>query len=134
MESSNSIFENNAQMTMPRATRHQLVNKGITTFADVGEFDKPTFQQISDNLCRPGGRIPDPNYVPPNPLPLPVSQVLTIATPPFIFGAKTHASHTHTPPSALQEVIATEIAVAFGRQHVYKLVDVLSLPKADLSG
>eukprot|EP00740_Mantoniella_antarctica_P024112 CAMPEP_0198699408 /NCGR_PEP_ID=MMETSP1468-20131203/353533_1 /TAXON_ID=1461545 /ORGANISM="Mantoniella sp, Strain CCMP1436" /LENGTH=176 /DNA_ID=CAMNT_0044456889 /DNA_START=281 /DNA_END=807 /DNA_ORIENTATION=- len=33
-----------------------------------------------------------------------------------------------------KHVIAEEIAVAFGRRHVYKLVDVLSLPKADLSG
>lgn len=32
-----------------------------------------------------------------------------------------------------KEVIADEIAVAFGRRHVTKLVDVLSLPKADLT-
>jgi len=45
--------------------------------------------------------------------------------------------HTSLPPpppspasSPAQHVIAEEIAVAFGRRHVYKLVDVLSLPKA----
>eukprot|EP00227_Mantoniella_beaufortii_P014146 CAMPEP_0197595342 /NCGR_PEP_ID=MMETSP1326-20131121/22619_1 /TAXON_ID=1155430 /ORGANISM="Genus nov. species nov., Strain RCC2288" /LENGTH=123 /DNA_ID=CAMNT_0043161679 /DNA_START=169 /DNA_END=537 /DNA_ORIENTATION=- len=32
-----------------------------------------------------------------------------------------------------KDVIPDEIAVAFGRRHVYKLVDVLSLPSSDLA-
>ena len=36
------FFENNEQMAMPRATRLQVENEGITTVADLGEFDKAT--------------------------------------------------------------------------------------------
>ena len=83
------FFENNEQMVMPRATRLRVENEGITTVADLGEFDKVTLRQIADNLRRPGGHIPDPNYVPPNPLLDLVPEVPTIVTPPFIFGAET---------------------------------------------
>ena len=75
-------------MAIPRPTLVQLRNEGITMIDDLGEFNKDTLQQIADNLQRPGGRFPDPNYVPPNPLPVPAPVVPTVPTPPFFFGAK----------------------------------------------
>ena len=82
------LYEANDQMAIPRPTLAQLRNEGITTIDDLGEFDKDTLQQISDNLQRPGGRVPDPNYVPPNPMLVPSPVVPTVPTPLFIFGAK----------------------------------------------
>ena len=55
--------EANDQMEIPRPMLAELRNEGITTIDDLGEFDKYTLQQIADNLRRPGGRVPDPNYV-----------------------------------------------------------------------
>ena len=55
---------------------------------DLAEFSRETLQQITDNLRRPGGRVPEPNYAPPSPMPIPAPEVPTVATPPFIFGAK----------------------------------------------
>ena len=81
------FFEANNQMAIPRPMLAQLRNEGITMIDYLGEFDKDTLQQIADNLRRPEGRVPDPNYVP-NPMPVPSPVVLTVPTPPFIFGAK----------------------------------------------
>ena len=82
------FFEANNQMAILQPTLAQLQNDGITMVDDLAEFDKETLQQIADNLRRPGGRVPDPNYVPPDPMPIPAPVVPTVATPPFIFGAK----------------------------------------------
>ena len=48
--------------------------------SDLGDFDNDTFDQIAANLCRPTGRIPDPNPT--------AASVSTTPTPPFVFGAK----------------------------------------------
>ena len=82
------FFKANYQMAIPRPTLVQLRNEGITMIDDLGEFDKDTLQQIADNLQRPGGRVPDPNYVPTNLMPVPFPVVPTVPTPLFIFGAK----------------------------------------------
>ena len=82
------FYEANDQMAIPRPTLAQLRNEGIKTINDLGEFDKDTLQQIADNTRRPGGRVPDPNYVPPYPMPVPAPVVPTVPTPPFIFCAK----------------------------------------------
>ena len=82
------FFKANNQMVILRPTLAQLRNEGITMIDDLGEFDKDTLQQIADNLRRPGGRVPDPNYVSPDPMPVPAPVVPTVPTPPFIFGAK----------------------------------------------
>ena len=82
------FFEEPAQMALPHSTRLQLAQEGITTVKDLVDFDKDTIEQVSNNLRRPTGRITDPNYVAPNPLPVPPPQAPTIPQPPFVFGAK----------------------------------------------
>ena len=75
-----AFFENADQMALPRATVAQLQTEGILAVADLSDFDEDTLSQISENLRRPGGRIPDPS---------PLAAVgATIPTPPFVFGAK----------------------------------------------
>ena len=75
-------------MVILQPTLAQLRNEGITMIDNLGEFDKDTLQQIADNLRRPGGRVPDPNYVPPDPMPVLSPVVPMVLTPPFIFGEK----------------------------------------------
>lgn len=75
-----AFFEDEAQMGVAHATVVQLGVEGITSVADLADFDKDSLQQLADNLRRPGGRIPDPN---PNAAP-----GATIPTPAFPFGAK----------------------------------------------
>ena len=78
------FFKANEQMAIQLLTLAQLRNEGITMINYLGEFDKDTLQQIADNLRRPGGRVPDPNYVPPNPMPVPAPVVPMVPTSPFI--------------------------------------------------
>ena len=75
-----AFFEQDAQMGLPNATVVELQNEGITTVNDLVDFDKDTIKQVSENLRRPAGRIPDPD---PGAAP-----GATIPTPPFVFGAK----------------------------------------------
>ena len=82
------FYEANDQMAIPQPTLAQLRNEGTATVDDLGEFDKDMLQQIADNLRRPGGRVPFPNYVPPSHMPVPDPVVPTVPTPSFIFGAK----------------------------------------------
>jgi hypothetical protein len=48
-------------MGIPNATVVQLQEEGIDTVDDLADFDNDTIEQIAANLCRPAGRIPDPN-------------------------------------------------------------------------
>jgi hypothetical protein len=64
-------------MGIPHATVIQLQQEGIITVDDIADFDKDTIEQLAANLCRPAGRVPDPNQA-----------GVTIPTPPFVFGAK----------------------------------------------
>ena len=82
------FFEANDHMAIPRPTLLQLQNEGITSVDDLAKFDKETLQHIVDKMRRPDSIIPDPNYVPPAPMPVPAPIVPTVPTPPFIFGAK----------------------------------------------
>ena len=67
-------------MAIPGATVVHLVNEGINTVSALVDFDKDSLQQIASNLCRPGGRIPDPD---------PGDKVdTTIPTSPFVFESK----------------------------------------------
>jgi hypothetical protein len=75
-----AFFEQDAQMDIPNATFVQLQEEGITTVDDLADFDKDTMEQISANLRRPAGRIPDPNPTD--------AAGATIPTPLFVFGAK----------------------------------------------
>jgi hypothetical protein len=74
-----AFFENEDQSGIPHATVVQLATEGITSVIDLADFDKDSLQQLADNLRRPG-RVPDPNHAAP--------PVATIATPSFIFEAK----------------------------------------------
>ena len=78
-----AFFENANQMAIPRATVIQLSREGITTVGDLSDFDKSTMAQVSENLRRPGGRIPDPTPG--------AAAGASIPTPPFVFGAKSQA-------------------------------------------
>ena len=66
----------------------QLVNEGIFNMTNPLYFDKDTLQKISDNIYRPVGMVPGPDYIPPVPLPETPPPILTIPTPSFIFCAK----------------------------------------------
>ena len=56
-----AFFEGPAQMGIPTLTVTQLQAEGIAGVEDLVEFDKETIEQIAANLCRPAGRVPDPN-------------------------------------------------------------------------
>ena len=75
-----TFFEGANQMAIPHDTAVQLEKEGITTVSDLVDFDKDSLAQIASNLCRPGGRIPDPTPG--------AADGVTIPTPPFVFGAK----------------------------------------------
>ena len=68
------------QMGIPPATVVQLGIDGIVTVADLADFNKDSLQQLADNLCKPGGRVADPNPG--------AAARATIPTPAFVFGAK----------------------------------------------
>jgi hypothetical protein len=81
------FFEAPDQMGIPTATVVQLTHEGIDTVNSLIDFDTTTIEQIAANLRRPAGRIPDPN-----PGAAPGG---TIATPPFVFGAKSQQRLAH---------------------------------------
>ena len=75
-----AFFTDPSQMALPRATRDAIGEEGLNDIDDLVEFDSDSMKQITDNLRRPGGRIPDPD---------PTAAVgATIRTPTFVFGAK----------------------------------------------
>ena len=75
-----AFFENGTQMAIPHATVMQLSNERIAAVNDLVEFDRSSLQQITGNLQRPGGQIPNPT--------LGEDPGATIPTQPFVFGAK----------------------------------------------
>ena len=91
-----AFFEDGDQMGIPHATVVQLATEGITSVADLADFDKESLQQLADNLRRPG-RMPDPN-----PLAQPGA---TVPTPSFILGAK--SQHRLTVATDLVKYYAT---------------------------
>jgi hypothetical protein len=82
-----AFFQDAAQMSIPNPTVVQLRDEGITIVDDLSDFDKETIEQIAANLRRPGGRIPDPNPG--------AVEGATIATPPFVLGAKSQQRLIH---------------------------------------
>ena len=81
-----TFFENNAQMGIPHDTIVQLNVEGISSIADLVDFNKDLIEQLASNLHLPGGMVPDPN-----PAAAPGAMVLT---PPFVFGAKSQKQLT----------------------------------------
>ena len=74
-----AFFEGNNQKGIPYATILQLQLEEISGVNDQADFDKDSLKQLVDNVCHPGGCIPDPN-------PAAVAGE-TIAMPAFVFGA-----------------------------------------------
>ena len=56
-----TFFEDDKQMGMPHATVIQLQTEWIMTVGDLADFEKDSLQQLAENLCHTGGRIPDPS-------------------------------------------------------------------------
>ena len=75
-----AFFENPDQMGFPHKTMVQMHHAGIQMVADLADLEKQSLQQLTDNLRKPGGRIPDPN---PN-----TALGATIPTPAFTYGTK----------------------------------------------
>ena len=71
-----SFFEDQDQMAIPHATVIQLQHEGISQVSYLADFDKSAILQITENLRKPGDRIPNPD------------PGATIPRPPFVFGAK----------------------------------------------
>ena len=59
-----AFFENNDQMGIPHEIMVQMQHEGIHSAAHLADFDKDSLQQLTNNLRKHGGRIPDSN---PNP-------------------------------------------------------------------
>ena len=75
-----TFFEDDKQIGIPHTTVIQLQTEGITTVGDLADFEKDSLQQLADNRCHPGGRIPNPSTN--------AAAGATIPTPTFTFGAK----------------------------------------------
>ena len=84
----NLLFETNNQMDIPNTTVAHIVNEGIYKVTNIPPFDKDTLQDITENIRRPGGRVPDPNYIDLVPLPVLPLPLTTILNRPFVFGVK----------------------------------------------
>ena len=67
-------------MAIPHATVIQLQQEGISQVSDLADFDKSAILQITENLRKPGDRIPNPDPG--------ADPGATIPRPPFVFGAK----------------------------------------------
>ena len=87
-EETNILFKDNNNMYILNVMVVQPVNKGISEVTDFLDFYTYTLQNIDDNLCHPGVRVPEHNYTSPVPFPVPLPPVTTIIDPPIIFGAK----------------------------------------------
>ena len=72
-----AFFSELGQMALYAATRIVIAQEGLEDPADIVEFDERSLKQITDNLRRPGGRVPDPD---PN-----AAAGATIPTPAFVF-------------------------------------------------
>jgi hypothetical protein len=75
-----AFFEDQAQMGVPHRTVVKFQEEGINSVDDLVEFHKDTISEVAQNLCRPGGREPNPDENAP-----PGSK---IPAQPFVFSAK----------------------------------------------
>ena len=75
-------------MAIPNVTLVQLINEGVTEATDPLDLEKDALKHISDNLCRPVGRVPEINYITPLPLTVKIPPVPTILNPILVCFAK----------------------------------------------
>ena len=75
-------------MAIPNVTVVQIVDERVTEATNLFDLDKDALQKISDNLCRPGVKVYEINYINPLPLTVTISPVPTILNPILVFGAK----------------------------------------------
>ena len=75
-----SFFTDVIQMALSKVTRSAIAEEGLIDITDLVEFDSDSMKQNTDNLRRPGGRVPNPD---PD-----AADGATIPTPTFVFGAK----------------------------------------------
>ena len=75
-------------MVISNATDVQIVNEWISKVTNLLDFDKDTFQKISENIRPPGVRVPDPKYITSVSLPVSLPTLPTIPIPTFIFDEK----------------------------------------------
>ena len=74
-----AFFTEPAQMALPAATHVAIAQEGLEDLADLVKFYERSLKKITENLRRPGGRVPDPD---PN-----AAAGATILTSAFVFGA-----------------------------------------------
>ena len=75
-----AFFEAANQMAIPHETRLQLQSEGMLDPNDLVDFDEDSIKSISENLRRPGGRVPDTT---------PSAAVgATVPASPFVFRTK----------------------------------------------
>ena len=75
-----AFYEDKDQISLPQATRLQLVSEGLENVHDLLEFDGESIKGISNNLRQTGGRISNPG--------LNADPGDMILTPSFSFGEK----------------------------------------------
>ena len=56
-----AFYEDNDQMSLPQATRLQLINEGLEHVHGLLEFNGESIKEIADNLGHQGGKIPNPD-------------------------------------------------------------------------
>ena len=78
------FFTEPVNMALPANTRLAIAQEGLEDFDDLVEFDEKSLKQITENLRRPKGCVPDPD---PN-----AAVGATIPTPSFVFGTKSQLS------------------------------------------
>ena len=75
-------------MAIPNVTVAQIVDERVTEATNLFDLDKDALQKISDNLCRPGVKVYEINYINPLPLTVTISPVPTILNPILVCFAK----------------------------------------------
>ena len=78
-----AFFTEPGHMALPANTRLLIAQEGLEDLDDLVKFDEKSLKQITENLRRPGGRVPDPD---PN-----ADVGATIPTSSFDFGGKESA-------------------------------------------
>ena len=71
------FFNEGNQMGLQAEAIQRLQQEGLTTVADLADFDADTWKNTGENLRKPGGMIPDP-----------ANPGAFVPAPPVVFGAK----------------------------------------------